>query len=176
MVDVYSNQFCKKIAGGIFLMGTIMTSNIVLILICRMEFHMGGLKKICRVCGTRLKKKAKKERERSYECKEYIKELVEVYCIDVSSDHEDIHPLLFRLSCLTVIKKWHTNRGGKVPPVFSSALFLTGVLSMRFLITSHKCSKGFRSALWDGHGRTDIPLEENHAMECLAVWQLAPSC
>ena len=65
-------------------------------------------------------KKAKKERERSYECKEYIKdikELAEAFCIDVSSDHEDIHPLLFCLSCLTVIKKWHTNRGGKVPPV-----------------------------------------------------------
>ena len=97
-------------------MGTIMTLNIVLILLCRMEFHMGELKKICRVCGRRFKK-AKKERERSYECKDYIKELAEVFCIDVSSDHEDIHPLLFCLSCLTVIKKWHTNRGGKVPPV-----------------------------------------------------------
>ena len=43
-----------------FLMGTIMTLNIVLILICRMEFHMGELKKICRVCG---RKSQKGERE-----------------------------------------------------------------------------------------------------------------
>ena len=42
-------------------MGTIMTLNIVLILICRMEFHMGVLKKICRVCGRRFKKKSQKE-------------------------------------------------------------------------------------------------------------------
>ena len=63
MVDVYSNQFCKKFAGGIFLMGTIKTLNIVLILICRMEFHMGVLKKICKVCGRRFKKSQKGERE-----------------------------------------------------------------------------------------------------------------
>ena len=64
MVDVYSNQFCKKLLVAFFLMGTIMTLNIVLILICRMEYHMGELKKICRVCGRRLKKKSQKgERE-----------------------------------------------------------------------------------------------------------------
>ena len=44
-------------------MGTITTLNIVLILICRMEFHMGVLKKICRVCGRRFKKSQKGERE-----------------------------------------------------------------------------------------------------------------
>ena len=44
-------------------MGTIKTLNIVLILICRMEFHMGVLKKICSVCGRRFKKKLKR-RER----------------------------------------------------------------------------------------------------------------
>ena len=61
-------------------------------------------------------KSQKGEREGSYECKEYIKELVEVFDIDVSSDHEDIHPLLC-LPCLTVVRKWHTNRGENVPPV-----------------------------------------------------------
>ena len=55
-------NFAKKLLVA-FLMGTIMTLNIVLILICRMEFHMGVLKKICRVCGRRLKKSQKGERE-----------------------------------------------------------------------------------------------------------------
>ena len=81
-----------------------------------MEFHNSELKKVCRVCGRRLKK-AKKERERSYVSKEYIKELCEVFHIDVSSDCEDTHSLLFCLSCFTVITKWHTTRGGNVPPV-----------------------------------------------------------
>ena len=79
----------------------------------RMEFHSCELKKVCRVCGRRLKK-AIKERDRSYECKQYIKELCEVFQIDVSSDCEDTHPLLFCLSCFTIIAKW---REGNVPPV-----------------------------------------------------------
>ena len=82
----------------------------------RMEFHMSELKKACRVCGRRLRK-AKKERDRSYVCKEHSKDLAEVFQIDIGSDSEDTHPLLFCLSCFTVIAKRISTGGRNVPPV-----------------------------------------------------------
>ncbi len=59
---------------------------------------------------------------------------------------------------------------------FNSSLFLTGVLSIFFLIISHRCSMGFRSGLYEGHGKTEMWLAVNQSMEYFAVWHFAPSC
>ena len=68
LIKVHSNQFCKKNKVVAFFKSVL--NDLKYIGNCinfRMEFHNSELKKVCRVCGRRLKK-AKKERERSYMC------------------------------------------------------------------------------------------------------------
>ena len=83
----------------------------------RMEYHTNGLKKVCMVCGKRLKKA--KGRERSYLVLEYSRELAEVFQIDSSADSEGIHPVSFCHSCRVFMRSWHTRGGGggEVPAV-----------------------------------------------------------
>ena len=80
----------------------------------RMEYHIIELKKACRVCGKRVNKA--KGRERSYLVAEHGRELADIFCIDTSSDSEDIHPLSFCHPCRTFMRLWHT-RGSNAPSV-----------------------------------------------------------
>ena len=62
-VYIRSRRSGKQNSERIYTLTALRGLNIVLILIFRMEFHMGELKKICRVYGRRLKKSQKGERE-----------------------------------------------------------------------------------------------------------------
>ena len=60
-----------------------------------MDFHLTQLKRVCRICGRRVRKA--KGRDRSYSVAENSSELAQVFGIDAAIDSEDTHPLSFCL-------------------------------------------------------------------------------